>query len=128
MRAAVIADGVVTNIIEVDRLEVFPGLVAAGAVRIGDLWDGEAFSAPPPQPEPVPTKVSKMQAKLALLGAGLLDDVDAAVAAAGPATAIYWADVSEIHRNHPVVLAVTGGMDISAEQLDELFRQAALIV
>lgn len=73
----------------------------------------------------VPPVVSKMQARLALLEAGKLDSIEAAVAAADAATQIYWADVSEIHRNHPVVLAVTGGVGISPEQLDELFRQAA---
>jgi hypothetical protein len=46
MRAAVIDGGIVANIIEVDGLDVFPGLVDAGNAQIGDLWDGASFSLP----------------------------------------------------------------------------------
>jgi hypothetical protein len=45
-------NGVVANIIEVDNLGVFPGLVDATGASIGFLWDGSAFSAPTP---PTPT-------------------------------------------------------------------------
>jgi len=51
MRSAIIADGIVTNIIK-GQIE---GSVPCGSeVGIGWLYDGEEFSAPPePEPEPI---------------------------------------------------------------------------
>lgn len=46
MRAAVIESGIVANIIEVDALDVFPGLVSGDGAEIGDAWDGAKFSRP----------------------------------------------------------------------------------
>lgn len=47
MRAHVITDGVVTNTIIVKSLDFMPGLIDADlGGRIGDLWDGETFTAP----------------------------------------------------------------------------------
>jgi hypothetical protein len=50
MRAAVIDNGIVVNIIEVQSLDFLPGLVDAAGAGIGDRWDGAAFSAPPLPP------------------------------------------------------------------------------
>lgn len=46
MRAAVIKNGIVVNVIEVRSLGDFPGLVDAQQADIGDVWDGEHFSKP----------------------------------------------------------------------------------
>lgn len=54
MIAAVIENGVVVNRIVVDDLNAFPGLVDGEACNIGDLWDGEKFTAPSP-PDSVST-------------------------------------------------------------------------
>lgn len=43
MRAAVIQDGVVTNIIIVESLDDLPNLVDSGDAHIGDAWDGAKF-------------------------------------------------------------------------------------
>ena len=48
-------------------------------------WEGP-LPEPAPLPVPVPQSVTMRQARLALLGAGLLDDVDAALAAIPDAT------------------------------------------
>ena len=48
MRAAVITNGVVSNIIEVEALDVFPGLVEATGARIGDLYANGVFTQPAP--------------------------------------------------------------------------------
>lgn len=48
MKAAVITNGVVTNLVVVANLNVLPNLVAADSADIGDLWDGTRFSKPPP--------------------------------------------------------------------------------
>lgn len=50
MRAAMIENGVVLNVIETDDLDFIPGLVACDGYGPGDLWDGERFSKPP-EPE-----------------------------------------------------------------------------
>lgn len=47
MRAHIIENGVVTNTIEVESLDVIPGLIDASSGKIGDLWDGATFTTPP---------------------------------------------------------------------------------
>jgi hypothetical protein len=81
-----------------------------------------------PDPIVVPGQVSKMQACLALHAAGLLDDVEAAVAGAGGTTAIYWANASYLHRDHPVVLGLATALGLTSAQVDDLFVAAAQIV
>lgn len=48
MRAHVIENGVVVNTIEVESLNFLPNLVEATEGGIGWLYDGQAFSPPPP--------------------------------------------------------------------------------
>jgi hypothetical protein len=57
MRAAVIEDGVVVNVIAVDALDALEGvtLVESETASIGDLYNGEAFTAPPVE-SPAPTE------------------------------------------------------------------------
>ena len=57
MRAAIIIDGKVENIIEVEALDALEGvnLIAAPTAAIGDAWDGEYFvSMPHPASPPLP--------------------------------------------------------------------------
>lgn len=61
MRAAIVEEGIVVNVIEVESLDFLPGLVLAdGCGNIGDYWsDGEFICASDPNhpkyasPEPV---------------------------------------------------------------------------
>lgn len=46
MRAAIVEDGVVTNVIVVQALEDFPGCIEGSDAAIGDSWDGEVFTRP----------------------------------------------------------------------------------
>ena len=48
MRAAIIEDGVVTNVIVVHHLEDCPGCVEGEGAAIGDNWDGKVFTRPLP--------------------------------------------------------------------------------
>jgi hypothetical protein len=66
MRAAVIKNGVVTNIIEVEALDVFPNLVIDDGAEIGDAWDGQKFSRPA---QPAPTIAEYTEAVQAHLDA-----------------------------------------------------------
>ena len=108
----------------------------ADAVELGtDLTEHEALLADwvasyaPPDPEPVqvPQVVTIRQAKLALLQAGLLDDVDAAVAQADRATQIEWEYATEVRRDWPTLLTLQAALGLTEQQVDDLFISAALL-
>ena len=76
--------------------------------------------------------VSMRQARLALLQAGLLSQVEAAIAAiedAGlrQAVQIEWEYAAEVNRTHPWVQTLWAALGLSAEDLDALFEQAATL-
>lgn len=107
------------------------GWVPALDSRIGDLWDGEAFvPAPPAPPHPpvVPPSVTMRQARLALLGAGLLDDIDAAInALPSPqkeAARIEWEYSQEVHRHNGFVSVLAPLLGLTEAQTDALFLVA----
>lgn len=89
-------------------------------------WDGtqwvEGGTAPAPQ---VPTVVSMRQARLALYGAGLLDDVEAAVAKSTKDVQIEWEFSSELRRDWPTLVLLAGALGLTEAQLDALFIQAS---
>jgi hypothetical protein len=78
------------------------------------------------EPAPV-TVVSMRQARLALLAAGLLDDANAAVAAAGQAAQIEWEFSNEVRRDNALIAALAGPLGLDAAALDALFEQAATL-
>lgn len=83
----------------------------------------------PPDPEPVlvPQVITIRQAKLVLLAAGLLDDVDAAVSAADRTTQIEWEYATEVKRDWPTLMAMQASLGLSDSQIDQLFIQGALL-
>jgi hypothetical protein len=130
MRYAVIENGIVVNTIVADEgFAAGIGAVRSDEAQIGWLWDGEEFSAPEPSPEndPVPTVVSRLQAKAALFHAGLLSQVEAAISEADPIVQMAWADAIEFRRHSPVILAMADELNLSEAQVDDLFRSASLI-
>jgi hypothetical protein len=80
---------------------------------------------PPPSAPVIPTSISPAQARLALLGAGLLDQVEAAVAAGSRATQIAWEMATVIERSSPTVVALSAALGLTDAQLDDLFTTAA---
>lgn len=84
------------------------------------------YVLPAPEPIQVPQVVTIRQAKLALLQAGLLDDVDAA-AQADRATQIEWEYATEVRRNSPTLLTLQTALGLSEQQVNDLFISAALI-
>lgn len=72
----------------------------------------------------VPRKISVRQAKLALLNAGLLDDIEAMVAKSERAVQISWEYATEFERNNLLILTFQSQMQMSDEALDELFKTA----
>lgn len=71
--------------------------------------------------------VSRFQAKAALLQAGLLDQVEAAVANSDPITQLAWAEALGFERQSPAILGIAESLGWTAEQLDELFAKAVRI-
>ena len=74
---------------------------------------------------PVPQQVTMRQARLALLGAGLLDDVEAVISAAGRAAQLEWEYAAVVDRSNPAVAAVQQQQALTDVQIDDLFREAA---
>lgn len=75
--------------------------------------------------ESVPVVVSMRQARLALLAAGLLDDVEAAIAAGPQAARIEWEYATEVQRGYGLVLQLAPVLGLTDRQLDDLFVAAA---
>ena len=79
----------------------------------------------------VPEVVTMRQARLALLQAGLLAQVNTAVAnmpgPAGDTARIEWEFSSTVERNRPLVQSLIGALGLTESQLDDLFRLAATL-
>ncbi len=74
---------------------------------------------------PVPQQVTMRQARLALLSAGLLDDVEMVIAAAGREAQLEWEYAAAVERSNPAVAAVQQQQALTDAQIDDLFREAA---
>lgn len=72
--------------------------------------------------------VSRFQARAALRAAGLLDQAEALVQASGDQLRIdAWAEAVEIRRLSPMIADLGAALGLSDQQVDDLFRAAALI-
>lgn len=83
------------------------------------------------QPIVVPQSVTMRQARLALLNAGLLDDVEAAINTLPepPRTTvrIEWEFSSEVFRDRGFVLMLGQALGLNSEAMDDLFITAATL-
>lgn len=69
--------------------------------------------------------VTPRQARLALLDAGLLDTVEAAVSESDQAAKIAWEFATEIKRLDPLVVGLCASLGMDDESVDGLFAAAA---
>jgi hypothetical protein len=127
-RYAVIKSGVVINVIEADaEFAATVGGVLSDAASPGDNYQDGIFTKPVVQIKP-PEVVTMRQARLALLGAGVLDTADAAISAMtgieGQAARIEWEYAHEIRRDSPLVTAMSAMLGLDAAALDALFVAA----
>lgn len=76
-------------------------------------------------PVEIPKRVTMRQARLALSEAGLLDDVNAAIVAAGGAAVIEWEYATEVRRSWPLVATLASALNMTEVDLDALFSAAA---
>ena len=96
------------------------------------LAEGNTPEPADPIPAPVITSVTMRQARVALLGSGLLDSVNAAISAIPDlvqrkAAEIEWEYAQTVDRNSPFTQQLAAGLGLSSEQLDSLFAQAAAL-
>lgn len=98
----------------------------AGCFWRGDHWELVPGEVPS---DPVPVVVTMRQARLALLGAGLLAQVNTAVAnmpgTEGDAARIEWEYAQEVRRDSPLVAALSVALGLTDETLDNLYKIAA---
>lgn len=73
----------------------------------------------------VPQEVEAYQARLALKDAGLLASVDALIAQQNGDLSIRWNFSGRIIRNSPDVLAVAAALNLTSDDLDNLFIAAS---
>lgn len=88
----------------------------------GEFGPIAAYVAPLPA---VPKVVTMRQARLALLEAGLLSQVEAAVQQAGAEAQIEWEYATELRRTHPLTQSLVQSLGLTETQVDGLFTQAA---
>lgn len=82
-------------------------------------------------PTPVPQTVTMRQARLAMLYAGIHDEVEAMIAAMegeeGRTAQIEWAHADVVRRDWPLVDLLSSQLSMSSEQVDDLFIYAGSI-
>ena len=129
-RWALIQGGTVSTLTESDtQPDTFggPWVEAPGHVGPGWTWDGSEWAAPD---SIIPTTVTMRQARLALLGAGLLDTIPAAIAAIPDATErraaeIVWEYSTEVQRHNGLVSNLAPALGLTDADIDALFVAAS---
>jgi len=98
--------------------------------QVGANWV-DAIGGEPTQAEidavlapPIPQSVTPYQARAALLAAGLLDSVNAAVTKAGGQTQLAWEYATTVERSSTFIAAVQPTLGLSDAQVDALFVAA----
>ena len=83
------------------------------------------------QPPPVPQSITMRQARLALLNAGLLDDVEAAIITMDEAqraqTQIEWEYAQTVERDNALVAVLGPMLGLDDAAIDSLFSMAATL-
>lgn len=115
-------------------------LLQADAATMGTSLDDHAemlaewvadYVPPPPEPVPVPNRVTMRQARLALLAAGKLAAVNAAINAlpspTKDAALIEWEYSSEVQRHNGFVAQIAPVLGMDDDDLDALFIAAAAL-
>lgn len=126
-RAAIIVDGRVQNTILVCDVADLPDLhlVPSDTAGIGDSYADGLFAPGPPAPVLVPKSLTPLQTRKVLNVHGLRAQVETAIAAAGADARDAWEWANAIQRDDPLVMSLTVGLGLTAEQVDALFIEGA---
>ena len=137
-----IEDGFFARTVQIDPLQALPGrgtTVAPPALEGGQVarWAGSTWEVLPGRPVvvppalAVPSAVTMRQARLALLGAGVLAGVEAAInALPSPqkeAARIEWEYATEVQRSSGLVPMMGAALGLDDAALDALFIEAAAL-
>lgn len=92
-------------------------------------WLSEGNTPDPADPIiiPVPTTVTMAQAQLALLAAGHLDDVEAAVTQMPREAQILWRKANTVVRGDALLIQLAAFLGLDDAALDDLFTKAAAL-
>lgn len=106
-------------------------LERASPELVNGVWQ-ERWSLVDAPPPVVPEQVTMRQARLALLGAGLLDVVGPAIAAipdplTREAVQITWEYSADVQRRNPLIAELSRALGMTDADIDNLFRSAALL-
>jgi len=114
----------------VERIDFLPNLIEATEGGVGWLWDGTTLTAPPAPQIPIPSSVTRKQARKALAIAGIFDAVQPAIdAIADPLqrrlVQIDWDDAASYERTDSTLLTLASGLGQGDAALDALFLAAS---
>jgi hypothetical protein len=101
--------------------EVLPTVISGGDVIETIVHEPHTPAPYVAPPTPVPTSITMRQARLALLNAGLLDTVNAAVAAGSQQAQIEWEFSNEVQRSNPLIAQLTTALGWTTAQVYDLF-------
>jgi hypothetical protein len=100
-----------------------------GATKKNGKWINpeppQSAPSPPPGPPPVPESVTPLQARKALRKAGLLSTVNTFIATQSDEVQETWEYCIAVYRNDPLIKSLQTELNLTDEQLDDLFRSAA---
>lgn len=89
-----------------------------------------ALATPDPPPV-IPSSITQRQARISMLDAGILDDVEAAISSIagveGEKARIAWEWASEIRRDDPLLISIAEHLGLDSEQIDQIFLEASKI-
>ncbi|WP_062223068.1 hypothetical protein [Aureimonas sp. D3] len=126
----IVGEGTFTPLPDYDPATEVPRFMGVGWQAV-PLAVRDDCVPPTPPPAPVPATVTMRQARIALSRSGLLSKAEAAIAQmagqAGEEARIEWEYAAELKRNHPLIAALGQALGLSAEAIDDLFREAATI-
>ena len=124
MKAIIIKEGIIENIVLVESLEDFPlASPYIDGAEIGDeVIDGTLVKKK--KQINVPQSITARQTRLILLQEGLLDKVES-ILNTNRAWQIEWEYASEIERTHPLIGSMQQALNLTDEQVDNLFINGA---
>lgn len=133
MKALIVENNVIAQVVAEDAtFEVVPAWrwVDCPAECEAYTWtyDGQTFSPPEVTPvvTPIPT-LNQRQIRFVLNAAGLRETVEAMVTQADQYTKDWWEFSEEYKHDHPVLVQMAGQLSLTSEQVEQMFRDGALM-